>query len=325
MRRCSIYVLAALLVGCSGVGERLQPVTPLEVPPASAEEAADVARQMAAQGQWSQALTYLDAASLSLSDDAALGAARAEIETARQQRLRLLRDRMLVAEAECLHERIELLEALSTLDPDDLLLTARRIYAGRQLEGSLGSLVDCAEHHQRTHPELAQRCVEAASWLDLDTDQTTRLDVVGAQLREREASNQRRQAALVRSRRQAQVRSLLSDARVAIKSQDYRRALDILDRVARLQPNHPDIAGLQQEALALLTPQVEALVRLGDHLYLDEQLEAAIAAWQAAFTLQPDDDEIQARIDRANKVLDNLSSLRRQQAPAVTPGLQPAN
>ena len=38
--------------------------------------------------------------------------------------------------------------------------------------------------------------------------------------------------------------------------------------------------------------QVEALVKLGDHLYLNEQLEAAVATWQAALILKPDDEAV---------------------------------
>ena len=63
----------------------------------------------------------------------------------------------------------------------------------------------------------------------------------------------------------------------------------------------------------MISPQVEALVKLGDHLYLDEQLEAAVATWQAALSLKPGDEAILARVDRAETVLTRLDDLRRQQ------------
>ena len=102
-------------------------------------------------------------------------------------------------------------------------------------------------------------------------------------------------------------------ARAAIDARDYRRALDILEKVAQLQPNNSEVSGLQEEAWSMISPQVGALVKLGDHLYLDEQLDAAVATWQAALTLKPDDEAILARIERAKTVLNRLDALRRRQ------------
>jgi hypothetical protein len=58
---------------------------------------------------------------------------------------------------------------------------------------------------------------------------------------------------------------------------------------------------------------VDALVKLGDQLYLEEQLNAAVATWEAALGLKPGDEEIVARIDRAKNVLVKLDELRREQ------------
>ena len=43
-------------------------------------------------------------------------------------------------------------------------------------------------------------------------------------------------------------------------------------RWRNLQPDNREVSGLQQKALAIISPQVDALVKLGDHLYLEEQL-----------------------------------------------------
>ena len=80
----------------------------------------------------------------------------------------------------------------------------------------------------------------------------------------------------------------------------------------------PIFSGLQQKALAIISPQVDALVKLGDHLYLEEQLDAAVATWQAALTLTPGDEEIAARIERAKTVLTRLDALRLQQKVVPT-------
>ena len=131
----SVLILAVVwLGGCAAVTDRLEPVRPLADPPATADQAIANAQGIASEGRWSDALAYLDAAALSVADAGAIQAARDEIEIDGQRARRVLNDRMLAADAENLHLRVELLNALSVADPDDLLITARRIYARQQVE-----------------------------------------------------------------------------------------------------------------------------------------------------------------------------------------------
>jgi tetratricopeptide (TPR) repeat protein len=308
-----LILVVAWLGGCAAVTDRLEPIRPLADPPATADQAIATAQGIASEGRWSDALAYLDAAALSVADVEGMQAARAEIELNGQRARGVLKDRMLAADAENLHLRVELLKALAIADPDDLLVAARRIYARQQVENMRPSLVTCAETQMDALPKLARRCLDSATAASPTPAETERLSAVDTHLRAITAADNQRRSARERSRRQALVRTLLDKVRVSIQQHDYRSALDRLDEVARMQPGNPEIARLQQQANDLLTPQVEALLRLGDHLYLDEQLDAAIGAWQAALTLQPDDSDIQARIERAKTVLENLESLRLRQ------------
>ena len=144
-----------------------------------------------------------------------------------------------------------------------------------------------------------------------------RLIVVREQLHESEQLAEQRRRRIAERRRQAEAKVLLGDAKAAIEESDYRRALDVLEKVAELQPDNPEVEALQHSAWSMLNPQIEALVKLGDHLYLDEQLNAAVATWQAAQNLQPDDPDIAARLTRARTVLERLDDLRDKQRPAT--------
>ncbi|MCB1727706.1 MAG: hypothetical protein KDI22_09775, partial [Gammaproteobacteria bacterium] len=141
---------------------------------------------------------------------------------------------------------------------------------------------------------------------------------VSAQLRASDDIAAERRRAREEKERHQRAKALLGQAKAAIDASDYRRALDILDKVAQLQPDNREVSGLQQKALAIISPQVDALVKLGDHLYLEEQLDAAVATWQAALTLTPGDEEIAARIERAKTVLTRLDALRLQQKVVPT-------
>lgn len=315
-------LLSATLVlgGCAAFEQRLLQ-TPEAPVPASVPATVEEARGLAAEGRWTAAVRLLESARRHYPDDAALAAALDQLESERATERQFLDDRLLVAEAEHARSKIELLERLAAVQaqPESLLTLSRRLFLAEVQQGRLAGLVGCAERHVDDDPALARRCLDQAGALALDEAAASRLETVSERLRVSQADVERRRAAAQRRALQRRARDVLDEARAAIAAHDYRRALDLLDEVERLQPGDRELAGLRDQAEAMLNPQIDALVRLGDHLYLDEQLEAAVAAWQAALSLTPGDEEVQARIDRARTVLNRLEDLRRQQK-AVTGG-----
>ena len=316
VRNALVSSLLLLLAGCAGLQQfGGEPAAPLVKAPGSSAEAIAIARDLASRGRWADALTLLDGASRRFVDDRSLVDEHAAMQARWEGESRMIEDEILVEDAENQKHKIVLLERLSLAEPDNLIATSRRIYWREILTGKIESLTACAERHAQHAPALARRCFEVASGIPAGQDYERRLARVNEQFRANEDVAAERRRAKERKERNARVRVLLDNARAAIEAHDYRRALDILAQVAELQPNNHEVIGLQEEALSQINPQVEALVKLGDHLYLDEQLEAAVATWRAALSLKPDDQDIVARIDRANNVLDRLDALRRQQRP----------
>jgi tetratricopeptide (TPR) repeat protein len=188
------------------------------------------------------------------------------------------------------------------------------------LRARVPALTECAERQVGDAPALAKRCYRLAVDLAQDAALEERLAAVREQIKEGEQLAEERRRQRAEKARQQRAKELLEEARAAIDASDYRRALNILEEVADLQPDNPEIGAMARDAWSMLSPQVEALVKLGDHLYLDEQLDAAVATWQAALNLKPGDEEIVARITRARTVLKRLDDLRhRQQLPAASP------
>lgn len=305
--------LLLLLVGCAGLQKSHQ--EPLVKAPASSTEARAIADDLAKRGRWSAAFAVLDAASNDFAGDPDLEAHRALLLERWQRQQRVYEDQIMVGDAENQKNKIVLLEKLSLAEPDDFILTSRRIYWKEVLANSVEQLTACGEYHLGTNSALARRCFELAAGMSAGPDIERRLAEVDRQLRLSESIAAERLRASKEKERQHRAKVLLGEAKAAIDARSYRRALDILEKVAELQPENTEVPGLQQEALAMISPQVKALVKLGDHLYLDEQLDAAVATWQAALTLKPEDEAIVARIDRAKKVLNRLDTLRKQQQP----------
>lgn len=323
MRRFSFVLISALVI--SGCAE-LQ-VNPEQAPlksPASSIEALGMADELSRRGRWSDALGILDSAAHNYPDDPVVAKRRQEMGERWRRRERELEDQIMVADAENRKHKISVLEKLSLAEPDNLIVTSRRIYSKEILVGDLEALVTCGEFHVNTNTALARRCFKLASGIQGTPEVEGRLAVVSEQLRLSEQAAAERRLAAERKERQRKAKALLAEAKTAIESREYRHALDILQQVAELQPENSEVPGLQEAAMSMLSPQVEALVKLGDHLYLDEQLEAAVATWQAALILQPDDEAILARIDRAKTVLNRLDALRRQQNPDATEEEQPS-
>ena len=321
MRRFIPLGLAILLAGCANLVEQRGEQATLIKPPENPAEAISIADDYVERDQWQAALDVLDAGLSSNVDDPKLLAARDKIAAQWKRQKQLLEDRIAIGDAENQRSKIVLLEQLSRAAPNDLLIASRRLYWKEVLRGKAWSLTDCAERYLHVAPSLAKRCYRIAIDVAESAVLEERLAVVRSGLKEGEELAEERRRLRAQKERHLRAKVLLDQAHLAIEENNYRKALDLLEQVAALQPDNPEVGMLQATAWSMISPQIEALVKLGDHLYLDEQLSAAVATWQAALNLKPDDDEIEARIARARMVLQRLDDLRRKQhgAPASAP------
>jgi tetratricopeptide (TPR) repeat protein len=313
IRLLTVIAAITLLGACTALREPDAAKQRLIKAPADSEEAVLVARSYASRGRWRSARRVIDEALAAGHEPAPLESERAALAAQFADWEQLLEDRITVGDAENQQAKITLLEQLSRASPDDLLLASRRLYWKEVLRGRAPALTECAERHVATEPLLAKRCYRLVVDMVEDEALEKRLVVVREQIKEGEQLAEERRRLRAEKARQGRAKELLEEARTAIDASDYRGALDILAEVEGLQPDNPEIEGLAQTAWSMLSPQVEALVKLGDHLYLDEQLDAAIATWQAALNLKPNDEEILARITRARTVLKRLDDLRHRQ------------
>jgi tetratricopeptide (TPR) repeat protein len=306
-------MLACLLAACSALEPWVMQQAPTVQPPASPAEALKRAEDLANGGRWSEAIAVLELASFRFpfSSDVSIGLAGMQDEWA--QKKRLLQDQLMVAEAESERGRVGYLDALCLAQPQDIALAAQRDELTVSLNAKIDSLIACSEVHLISDTELAWRCYRVALELPASVDTERRLEKVSSQLRalEAQAKEQRRNAAA--KKRQSRFRAQLAKAEEAIDARDYQNAFERLEKAAELEPDHPEVAAMRAELWSIVTPQVDALVKLGDQLYLEEQLNAAVATWEAALALKPGDEEIVARIDRAKNVLVKLDELRREQ------------
>jgi tetratricopeptide (TPR) repeat protein len=312
-RACLVLVMACLLAACSALEPWVAPQTPTVQSPASPEDALDRAGSLANGGRWSEAIGLLELAAFRFPFNATVASELADMQEQWAQKKRTLQDQLMVGEAEGERGRVTLLDALCLAQPQDLALAAQRDELTVSLGAKLDRLIACSEVHMISDPDLARRCYRVALELPSSLDADRRLEKVALQLQalEDQAKERRRRAAA--QKHQSRFNAQLAKAQAAIEARDYRSAFDRLDKADELEPGNPEVAAMRAELWAIVTPQVQALVKLGDQLYLEEQLDAAVATWEAALGFKPGDEEIVARIERAKNVLGKLDELRRQQ------------
>ena len=308
-----VLMVACLLAACSALEPWVVQQAPTVQPPASPAEALERAEDLANGGRWSEAIGLLELASFRFPFNSDVSSGLADMQDQWAQKKRVLQDQLMVAEAESERGSVGYLDALCLAQPQDIVLAAQRDELTVSLNAKLDGLIACSEVHMIGDTELARRCYRVALELPGSVDSDRRLEKVASRLQAQEdqAKKQRRKAAA--QKRQYRFSAQLAKAQDAIDARDYRSAFDRLDKAAELEPDNPELTAMRAELWAIVTPQVDALVKLGDQLYLEEQLDAAVATWEAALGLKPGDEEIVSRIERAKSVLGKLDELRRQQ------------
>ncbi len=320
-----LVALSLLVTACSGLGPR-QGTGPATVAdrtqtlPTNATLAVQDARELADSGYWADAIALLDGATHRFPNDATVVEEREKLVERWAYEQRVIEDQILVNDAEGLSEKLALLERLAIAEPGDLVVVSRRAYWNEALAGKLEKLVACCDTHVSKQPALARRCLSVASEISAPRAISRQLTKIKEQLRETEARVAQRQRVAAEKQDQARVTELMEKANSALRQREYRQALDTLRQVARLEPRNPEMLKLRRQIKRVIRPQIEALVKRGDQLYLDEQLDAAVATWRAALNLRPHDEEIRARIERAQTVLSKLDELRREQNKPDKPG-----
>lgn len=320
MYRVLPLVGALLLSGCANLLETKQPTAPLIKPPSSEREAIEIAGDLVQRGRWNPALETLEVALQAFPASVALQQERQRVTERWAYERQLIEDRILVSEAEHQQYKISQMARLARAEPENVFLISRRLYWKEVLAAKLDDLTRCGEAYVEAEPELAQRCYDVALDQSVPEMLEVRLAAVGNRLRAAETAAATTRRLRARRERQARAKVMMDEAKRAIDERDYRRALDVLDRVEKLKPGNDEVSGLREQARSMISPQIDALVKLGDHLYLDEQLEAASATWNAALSLQPGDPDIIARIERAKTVMQRLRALRERKqvrTPAV--------
>ncbi len=273
----------------------------------------DTARQLEAKGRYGQAIMVLE--------DAIASDGKAESYTKALREIRLqqntveqeLQDQLLISRTSALKNQIPILEQLMRSDPDQRKYAQQLETTRKQLQQLRQSLSECGWHHFQKNNALAKDCLTLALSLE-PKPQDERL--MSFLLKEQKQHLEKTKTVERSKREQAwkhRNRRRLDEAQHLSESGQFTEARRVLKVILKEDPKNAPAKKLLATVESRLKTYIENLLAAGDRLYREGEIEGAKATWRAALSLDPQEERAREKIERAQRVLDNLENLRKSE------------
>lgn len=308
MRRLVLLVLMGLLAGCTVLAPRQdQPGRTLSI-----AEIIKQARALQHKEQWSEALALLRNKGGAEPGDERIGSLEGEIRRDWNMQKRNSEDWILVYETRSLKQKLPHLQRLAKIDSDNLITRSRLLFWTKLLESKVAALISCGSMHLYLDPALAEACTILSEEIK-PTQESSHLLAKIKKTRATEKSVQQNKKAVRVKRDLSQQRDrLLAQAKTRHDEGEYAESINNLQRLLKLVPNDAAAITLLEEVTIIRDQQVEKLIKFGDALYRDEQIDQAVSVWESAEKLDTGRADIASRIDRAMKVLERLREIKEE-------------
>jgi hypothetical protein len=260
------------------------------------------ANNLVRSGRWQEALDLIRDLKRQWRDSEAITEAEKVLIARQQLRLQQLRADLLIAESGWLatqHERTSQLESLADRQADKLASNVQYRQADAAEEmAQLGRFFAEQQDWHRTRA-LLDGARRLRGNVDRDPLQ------LEAEKKLSSAAHRREQATAQRVREQAG--QLIEAYRQSASVDDLVKARDYL------QKNNQDgtLDGVASDLESLARKQFNKGLRQGDSFYAAGQYQQAKKAWQEVSPLYPSDNELAGKIERVQRVLGSLESLKK--------------
>ncbi len=283
-------------------------------------EQAEKVLELQMTGDWAAAFRALDEGLRNYPDGEALQQARAILLREQAEELARLERQWLLQRAQWLVEALPLSRAIARVHPQDPDAALR----AQNLEEEAADIALALEREADSaiaagQLQRAESFLEMAARLEPDETREQRLEGIQAALeaesRRRAAvaeSERERQRLRQRQARERRIAELTATVHRRLLTADLAGARRTLEELERLAGPRPDIVELGQAVDAAIAAKVAELTHRGDQLYGAGKLREARHVWAQAARLDPGNAEVQARIDRADRVLRRVQELQQR-------------
>jgi len=246
---------------------------------------------------------------------------RAKIEARREHQLRINQRGRLVARADYLFDQQQLYKQQGNLKAPGFM--QRREMAHVEDE-SLDVARQLLEHARYARESGDNAAAKTCLVLSLELDESIEAHDMLVDILKVEQSNIRTAQQAIENRRAEQERQqavrekqvteqLLVATREALESNQLQDARVALAQIPSSTSTDTEVLAAQNSVEEVVGTRVRELLVKGDAEYRAEHILEALKNWTEALSLDPDNQEVRERIERANKVLARLETLKRQQ------------
>ncbi len=246
---------------------------------------------------------------------------RYSLEQERVHQLKINERNKLITRAEYLLDQQQLYQQQVNLQPPSY--AQRRENSRNESESILlaGQLLDHARYAlQNSELDVAKSCLELSQRLDeSDAAGTLMAEIRESELQAEKNNKQmasKKEAAIMRNRsrdEKKQTEQLLAETQQALEQNNLQDARAALAKMPPSTSNDSEVVAVQGSVEQVVETRVNDLLVKGDTLYRADKILPALKAWTEALSIDPQNQEVRERIERANKVLAKLEELKRQQ------------
>jgi tetratricopeptide (TPR) repeat protein len=293
-----------LLSGCALLETRKTPPAPVE------EDSLVYSRQLVAKGRYTEAIELLNYASSKENNNHnyfnELKAIRGQQKILEEE----LNDQLLISNTSALKNQLPILEKLTKSSPNpqyqQLLVQTQS-----QLQSMRRALSECGWRHYKRNNALAKDCLSIALSLKLDKSDQNLMDHLLKEQSQNKKAIENKKKTEEQKRWSQRINKHLSEAGRLAENGQLRDAKRTLQLILKDAPNNIKAQKLLDDVNKQLERYIENLLSAGDRLYRDGEIESAKATWRAALSLDPQDQRAKEKIQRAQRVLNNLENLRK--------------
>lgn len=246
---------------------------------------------------------------------------RNTIEQARVEQLKTNEREQLVSRANYMLEQQKLYMDMVNLETPSLGQRWEHKRNEKEARELSVKLLEHGQHAMQTgRLAVAENCLQLSSSLHPSQQADTMLSEI------REIQNSRKQIAKkqatvkqekkqqkVKLRQESKTRVLVEETRQALARKDLQVALATFLQIPPSELQKEEVAAVHDKLEQDISARVNDLIIAGDAQYRSDNVLGAVRTWTEGLSLDPDNQELRERVERANRVLARLEVLRRQQ------------
>ncbi|MBU0945027.1 MAG: hypothetical protein KJ804_15260 [Proteobacteria bacterium] len=259
---------------------------------------------------WPEAKRIYVEALKKLNTSRTLEEAREGMLTRFQNRMDALQYEELIVTGEWLRKKLPLLRSLQASNPGDLIIQWRYSRTENEARETAKELLRIGEQMlAENNAAMAQRILPLAAELDPQLDMEAAISSLDSMLQSRKDKKledrrriaQKKDEKVIEEFNRAMAHNNLSEAR---------------SHLTRLSPaTRTSVAAeLMQERLdKAMAEYIQEELSIGNSFYRARGYKQAIKAWKNILAIDPDNEAVQTKLERAEKVVEKLNALEEQQ------------